>query len=215
MNDSAKTPDSASSANSAKPANSDETAEAPRKMSAKQRRKAEQRKQIKVVLSIVVLVAIVVLAVLGFNWWRGRHNETMPEDQRIIAVVGDEEVEIPPYAACEFDDDDCDQREPFELDFKGQKSVTLKLPQDVYDHDWALLRVYDDPEMQKNEYHKANETPEVTLSAQSPEKKKDGKHYQLTVLEIHSLLIGQDSDGEETPVSTIWSISPKNADDKD
>lgn len=184
---------------------------APRK-SVKQRRKAEQRKQLITMVSILVLVAAVVGAVLAFNWWRNDRAGTPPQDQRIIAVVGDdnaEEVEIPPYSACEIDDADCSPSEPFELDFKGQDTATLKIPQDVYDHDWAMLSIYDDPGANDETYHKANETTEVEISVASDKKTKGGKHPKLTVVEIHSLLIGKDADGEETPVSAIWSITPK------
>ncbi len=185
---------------------------APRK-SVKQRRKAEQRKQLITMVSILVLVAAVVGAVLAFNWWRNDRAGTPPQDQRIIAVVGEgdnaEEVEIPPYSACEIDDADCSPSEPFELDFKGQDTATLKIPQDVYDHDWAMLSIYDDPGANDETYHKANETTEVEISVASDKKTKGGKHPKLTVVEIHSLLIGRDADGEETPVSAIWSITPK------
>ena len=176
--------------------------------SAKQRRKAEQRKQLITMLSILALVVVIVGAVLGVNWWQNNREGTLPEDQRVVAVVGDEEVEIPPYSTCEIDDPDCKPGKPFELDFKGQDEVTLRIPEDVYDHDWAMLSIFDDPGANDEQYHKANETTETTVRLKSEKKKSDGSNPELTVVEIHSLLVGRDADGEETPVATVWAISP-------
>ena len=122
-------------------------AAAPKKLSKKQKRRKAQRRQLLTALALVAMVAVVVAAVVGYNQWKDGHVETLPSEQRITAVVNGQETEIAPYSACEIDDADCQQQEgqPFELDLQGAKEFTLKLPKDVYDHDWAMLQIFDDP----------------------------------------------------------------------
>lgn len=180
-----------------------------KKLTKKQRRKKEQRKQLLALLAIVVLVLVVVGGVLLYNQWSDKRVKTLPSEQRIVAVVGGKETEIPPYSACEVGDQDCKGDKPFELEIGDAEEFTLKLPQDVFDHDWAMVQIFDDPGANVEQYFKANESEEVTVSVESDKETEDGSVPRLTVLEIQSLLIGLDASGEQTPVNTVWSIAPK------
>lgn len=187
---------------SAKPA----SAERAPKLSKKQQRKRAQRKQLLTMGSIVALVVVVIGGVLLYNRWQDGKIETLPQDQRITAVVDGEEHEIAPYSVCELDDPDCHPSEPSKLEVGGAKQVTLKLPEDVYDHDWSLLQIFDEPGANQDNYYKAHERQEVTLDLEASVKTKEGKTPTLKVLELHSMLVGLDENDEQTPYATIWSI---------
>ena len=180
----------------------------PRRLTAKQRRKQEQRKQLITAASIIVLVLVVIGAVLGFNQWSKNRDGTDPADLRVIAVVNGEEFEVPPYQTCELDDKDCAPGEPYELELKGADKFTLRIPEEIHDHDWAMLHIFDHPGANTEEYHKSYETTEVEVLTTSEKRPEDGAAPMLNVVEIQSLLVGRDADGEETPISAIWSIAP-------
>ena len=186
-------------------------AAAPKKLSKKQKRRKAQRRHLLTVLAVVAMVAVVVAAVVGYNRWKDGHVETLPSEQRITAVVNGQETEIAPYSACEIDDADCQQQEgqPFELDLQGAKEFTLKLPKDVYDHDWAMLQIFDDPGANTEKYFAADEAQEVTVKLESERTAEDNTTPQVAVVEIHSMLIGLDSNGDQTPYNAVWSITPK------
>lgn len=176
----------------------------------KQRRKKEQRRQLMMGAAILLAVAVVVAAVLGYNAWKDGQVETLPEEQRIVAVVDGEEQEVAPYSTCAVDAADCQPGEPFKLQLDGAKEFTLKIPRDVYDHDWALLKVYDDPGANTDDYFTSNERQEVTIKIDAERKSEDGSTPQLAVVEIQSLLIGLDAEKNQTPVTAVWSfeVSP-------
>lgn len=179
-----------------------------KKLTKKQRRRKAQRKQLMTVLAIIALVAVVVAAVLFYNRWQEGRIETLPQDQRIVAVVDGQETNIAPYSTCEVDDHNCTGGEPFELKVGDAKEFTLKIPADVYDHDWRMVQIFDDPGANSESYFTSHESEEVTVSVESEKKSEDGSTPKLTVVEIQSLLIGEDADGEQTPVNTVWSIAP-------
>ncbi|KAB1501338.1 DUF2771 domain-containing protein [Corynebacterium sp. 320] len=172
----------------------------------KQRRKKQQRRQLLIGLAIVCAVIVVVGAVLGYNAWKDRQVDVLPQDQRITAVVGDREIELAPYSTCEVDDAQCTPSQPTTLELHGAKEFTLKIPEDVYDHDWSLLKVFDDPGANEDNYFKSDEKHEVTLSVEADKKASDGSTPQLKVVEVQSLLIGVDADKQQTPIMTIWSL---------
>ncbi|WP_293792141.1 DUF2771 domain-containing protein [uncultured Corynebacterium sp.] len=176
------------------------------KLSKKQQRKRAQRKQLLTMGAIVVLVVVVIGGVLLYNRWQDGKIETLPQEQRITAVVDGKELEIAPYSVCELDDRDCKPSEPHKLEVGDAKEVTLKLPEDVYNHDWSLLQIFDDPGANQDNYYKGDERQEVTLKTEADVKSKDGSTPKLKVLELHSMLIGLDDNDEQTPYATIWSI---------
>lgn len=180
-----------------------------RKLSKKARRKRAQRQQLITFGAIVAVVLIVVGGVLWFVRWQGEQIETLPADQRITAVVGDKEVEIPPYSVCELDDRECAPGQPFSLDLAGAKEFTVKVPRDISDHDWAVLEIFDDPGANEQTLHRGNEATEITIPVESPRLSADGTHPALAVVEVHSMLVGLDAQGENTPMNVVWSISPR------
>lgn len=179
---------------------------APKKLSRKQQRKKQQRKQLATALAILAVVVVIIAAVIFYNRWKDDQIETLPQDQRITAVVNGQETEIPPYSACQIGDKDCKPGEPFVLHVGDAKEFTLKIPQDVYDHDWSLLQIFDDPGANAESYFKANEKQEITIQTTSDKKAADGATPKLAVVEVHTMLIGLDGNGEQTPVGTVWAL---------
>lgn len=179
------------------------------KVSKKVRRKREQRKQLMAFAAIVVVVAIVGAAIVFYNKWKGEQVETLPQDQRIVAVVNGQEQEIAPYSTCEIDDKDCKPGKPVPVELKGAKEFTLKIPHDVSNHDWSMLKIYNDPGANQDNYFRSDETQEVKLKLAAERKSADGSTPSLKLIEIRSLLVGLDADKKQTPVNTIWSIEIK------
>lgn len=183
------------------------------KLTKKQRRRKAQRKQALTFLALIAVVAVVISGVLWFNNWSNNRVDTLPADQRITAVVGDgdgaKEIEIPPYSACELDDKECKPSDPFALELDGASEFTLRIPEDVYDHDWAMLKIFDDPGANQDLYYAGNENTEVKVAVKSEQTAEDGSTPTLKVVEVQSLLVGLDADGEQTPVQTVWSIEVK------
>lgn len=176
------------------------------KLSKKQQRKRAQRKQLMTMGAIVALVVVVIGGVLLYNRWQDGKIETLPQDQRIIAVVNGEEHEIAPYSVCQLDDPDCKPSQPYKLHVGNAKKVTIKPPEDIYNHDWSLLQIFDEPGANQDNYYKSYEREEVTLDLKASLKADDGSTPQLKVLELHSMLVGLDDNDEQTPYATIWSI---------
>lgn len=176
------------------------------KLSKKQQRQRAQRKQLLTMGAIVALVVVVIGGVLLYNRWQDGKVETLPQEQRIIAVVDGKEHEIAPYSVCQLDDPDCKPSKPYTLHVGDAKKVTIKPPEDVYDHDWSLLQIFDEPGANQDNYYKAYEREEVTLDIDASMKTKDGGTPTLKVLELHTMLVGVDDNDEQTPFATIWSI---------
>ena len=180
-----------------------------KKLSKKARRKQEQRKQLLAFAAIVAVVAIVAAAIVFYNRWRDGQVETLPQDQRIVAVVDGQEQHIAPYSTCELDDKDCKPGQPAPLELKGAKEFTLKIPQDVTNHDWSLLKIYNDPGANQDNYFRADEAQEVKLKLGAERKSADGSTPSLKLVEVRSMLVGLDAEKNQTPVNTIWSIEIK------
>ena len=121
-------------------------------------------------------------------------------------MVNGTETEVAPYSTCELDSPDCTKGKPFELDLNGAEEFTLKIPEDVHDHRWALLKVYDDPGANNDTYFDSYEQPEVTISAKADRTSEDGKQPKVAVVEVQSLLIGEDENKDQTPITTVWSF---------
>ena len=153
--------------------------------------------QIGVMLATVVVVTI---AFLGFRtWWKPADPE--PQDVHITVATADTKEEIAPYSVCE-QGVECQEQPLTELSFGDD--VTLTLPEAIYDHDWALLKIYDNPAKNDQSYYGSHEKQEITL----PTHEDDA---QLMVIEVSSLMIGHDDQGEETPYVVTWSISSDKA----
>ena len=180
-----------------------------KKISKKARRKQEQRKQLMAFAAIVLVVLIVAAAIVFYNRWKADKVETLPQDQRIVAVVDGKEKEIAPYATCEIDDKNCKPGQPVPLELGGAKELTLRIPQDVSNHDWSMLKIYNDPGANQDNYFRSDEAKEVQLKVNAERKSSDGSTPSLKLVEVRSMLVGLDSEKHQTPVNTIWSIEIK------
>lgn len=184
-----------------------------KRLTKKQLRQRAQRRQLFSFLSLVAVVALIIAGIVYYNSWNSTRGASlpadhiMPADQVITAVVNGKEIPITPYSACELDAKDCPGGTPFSLDLAGAQDFTLKIPEDVSNHDWLLLGIYDDPGANTEQYFTANEASEVTLNRLSTQKSEDGSIPKLVVVEIQSLLIGVDKDGKQSPFNSIWSIA--------
>ncbi|HIW95396.1 MAG TPA: DUF2771 domain-containing protein [Candidatus Corynebacterium gallistercoris] len=157
-------------------------------------------------LTIAAVVAIVIAGVIGYTRWKDGQVETLPADQVIVAVVDGQETEIRPYSACQLDDPECQPSEPTVLKVGDADEIELRVPEDVYDHDWSVLRIYDDPGANADDYYKSYEVESVTIPVTSEKKAEDGSSPTLAVVEVHSMLVGLDDEGEQAPIATVWSI---------
>ncbi|MFE1514371.1 DUF2771 domain-containing protein [Corynebacterium bovis] len=175
--------------------------------SRKQRRRKAQRRQLRVMAVIAVLVVVVVVGAIGFQrWWDSRPG-TPPRDLRVTATVGGESRDIAPYSACPLDDADCHGDAPARIPLGPDDSATLSIPGEVSDHDWSMLTIYDDPAANREQYFTADQTDSVTVAGRADSAKADSP--RLTVVEIHSLVVGTDDAGAETPYAVVWSIAPE------
>lgn len=177
------------------------------KLTKKQRRKAAQRRQLVTFLGIVVLVAVVAVVVLGVQKLRGAGEDTAPRDLRVTAVTADGDIELAPYSVCAYGDADCKGVTPSTVPLPADGEITLKLPSEIYDHDWILVKIFDDPAANTENSYAANEMTEITLQGSSADEDATGEHPRLAVAEIQTILI-DDSGEEPEPVAAVWSIAP-------
>lgn len=173
----------------------------------RQRRQAAQRRQLLTFLAIVALVAAIAGIVLGVQYYQDSRAETAPKDLRITALTADGEVDLAPYSVCAAGDVDCRGDEPSKVALPTDGEITLKLPSEIYDHDWTIVQIFDDPSANTENSYSANEKKEITLQGSAKSEDAKGKGSRLTVAEIQMLLIDK-SGGKEEPVAAVWSIAP-------
>lgn len=181
---------------------------APNTQTKRQRRKAAQRKQLMTFGAIVLLVLLVAGAVLGYQRWSENRPEPHPSELRVsVTDAAGNEEEHAPYTVCQLFSGECDESEPVEIELGPDEEATLSLPEEVYDHDWTLLQIYDDPAANTEETYTGYEKSEVTVRGTSDRETEDGDAPRLAVVEIHSSLVGDD-DGEEVAFGAVWAFSP-------
>ncbi|QNE89149.1 DUF2771 domain-containing protein [Corynebacterium incognita] len=168
-------------------------------------RKEAKKKALLQVLALVTAVVIIVVGVLLFqNWWNSRPGPE-PKDVAVTFTVGDKEVTTTPYMACE-PGKDCAEADIPTLKVGADETLKVEVPEDVSNHDWQVLRIYDKVEANDETLHGPHETSTVDVpgSVTVGEKKEKAA---LQVVEVHSVMIGTDANGEETPFTTVWAIS--------
>ncbi len=176
------------------------------KLSRKAARRKEQVRALLLAVGVLAITAIVVGGTMLYMQWKDAQIQTLPQDQRIIAVVDGKEISLAPYSTCELDDPDCQTGTPTVLQVGDAESFTLRIPEDVYNHDWSLLKVYDDPGANREQYFTSYEADEVEVVVGADVVSADGSEPKLVVVEIQSLLVGLDSNEDQTPIATIWSL---------
>ncbi|MDK6260291.1 MULTISPECIES: DUF2771 domain-containing protein [Corynebacterium] len=171
-------------------------------------RKEAKRRSLLQFLALIIAVVIVLVGVyLGQRWWSSRPGPE-PQDVTVTATVGDTETEVSPYAVCELDQEDCPEGEIARVPVPADGEVRLKIPNAIHDHNWQLLQIYDDPAANEERSFGAYDEDSVTVqgSVDPVEEGENAPRPKLTVLEIHSVMIGTDDAGEETPKATVWSL---------
>ncbi|MDO5032723.1 DUF2771 domain-containing protein [Corynebacterium sp.] len=158
-------------------------------------------------LALIIAVAVIVVSVVLFqNWWNGRPGP-QPQDISVTASVGEDSLEVRPYIACE-PGTECKEGEVPNLTVGPDDTLHIELPEDITNHEWAILSIYDDPAANDQTTHGAHETQSVDIPGSvEPIEASTGERPRLMVVEISSLMIGQDANGEETPMHTVWSLS--------
>ncbi|MGV0362780.1 DUF2771 domain-containing protein [Corynebacterium minutissimum] len=169
--------------------------------------KQARKKSLLQFLALIIAVAVIVVAVVLFQkWWNGRPGPE-PQDVTITASVGDETVEVSPYSVCE-PGTECQEGEVPNLTVGPDDTLKLDIPEAIYNHEWSVLSIYDDPAANDSTSHGANETTSLEIPGSvDPIEASTGERPNLMVVEISTLMIGHDANGEETPMHTVWSIS--------
>lgn len=170
-------------------------------------RKEARRRSLIQVLVMLVAVVIIVVGVVVFQNWSNSRSGTQPQDIVITATVGDTSMEILPYQVCEAGAE-CPEGEVPNLTVGPDDTLTLDIPSDLASNQWQLLTIYDDPAANDQQLHGAGETSKVSIPGSvDPIEASTNVRPHLQVVEISAVLIGKDTNGEETPVATTWSLS--------
>ena len=162
-------------------------------------RKEAKRKSLIQILVLIVAVVVVAVAALVFqNWWTTRPGPE-PGSITLQARVGDREEEISPYLVCELGAE-CPETEVAELLVDADETLHIDVPEAVHKVPWRVLRIYDDPAANDEVLHGAYDTDSVEIAGSAGD-------ARLLVVEISTVLIGTDDQGEESPYSVVWSIA--------
>lgn len=168
-------------------------------------KKARQKALLQFLTLLVAVVIIVVAAVLAQNWWNNRPGP-QPHDVTVTATNGDAQIEVSPYIVCE-PGLECPEGDVPNLPVGPDDTLVLDIPEDIHDHDWQLLMIYDDPAANDQQFHGAYDTTSVEIAGSVDPVNEGDPRPRLMVVEISSAMIGLDANDEETPYATVWSLS--------
>ncbi|QCB27948.1 DUF2771 domain-containing protein [Corynebacterium endometrii] len=174
-------------------------------------RKEAQRKSLLQILALIIAVVVIVVGVVLFQSWINNRPGAEPKDVAITATVGDNSMEVFPYIACE-PGLECPEGEVPNLTVGPDETLKIEIPEEVSNHQWKILTIYDDVAANDEKLHGANETSEVEVPGSVDvidisTSGETGQRPQLKVVEITSVMIGTDANGEEAPFTTVWSLS--------
>lgn len=161
-------------------------------------------------LAIIAVVIVAIVAGLYFymDWQRNRPGAA-PAEIDVTAHAGENEATTRPFSVCEFGEE-CPEGDVAPIDVAGTDNVRISVPREVAQQQWSVLSIYDDPAANSERTFTPGEAEEVDVPV-----KADGAEGEdaprLVVVEVSTLLIGQDEAGEETPVITTWAFSTENA----
>ena len=168
-------------------------------------KKARQKSLLQFLTLLVAVVIIVVAAVLAQNWWNNRPGP-QPHDVTVTASSGTDSIDVSPYIVCE-PGLECPEGEVPNLPVGEDGTLTLEIPEEIHDHDWQLLMIYDDPAANDQQLHGAYDATEVEIPGSVDPVAEGEARPRLMVVEISSAMIGLDANDEETPYATVWSLS--------
>lgn len=169
--------------------------------------KQARKKSLLQFLALIIAVAVIVVAVVLFQKWRNDRPGPEPQDVTITATVGSDTLDVAPYSVCE-PGTDCKEGEVPNLTVSPDDTLKLEIPEAISNHEWSVLSIYDDPAANDSTSHGANETTSLDIPGSVPPiEASTGERPKLMVVEISTLMIGHDANGEETPMQTVWSLS--------
>ena len=168
-------------------------------------KKARQKALLQFLTLLVAVVIIVVAAVLAQNWWNNRPGP-QPQDVTVTATNGDDSLEVSPYIVCE-PGLECPEGDVPNLPVGADDTLVLGIPENIHDHDWQLLMIYDDPAANDQQFHGAYDATSVEIPGSVDPVNEGDPRPRLMVVEISAAMVGLDADGEETPYATVWSLS--------
>ena len=169
--------------------------------------KQARKKSLLQFLVLIIAVAVIVVAVVLFQKWRNDRPGPEPQDVTITATVGSDTLDVAPYSVCE-PGTDCKEGEVPNLTVGPDDTLKLEIPEAISNHEWSVLSIYDDPAANDSTSHGANETTSLDIPGSVPPiEASTGERPKLMVVEISTLMIGHDANGEETPMQTVWSLS--------
>lgn len=169
--------------------------------------KQARKKSLLQFLALIIAVAVIVVAVVLFQKWRNDRPGPEPQDVTITATVGTDTLDVAPYSVCE-PGTDCKEGEVPNLTVGPDDTLKLEIPEAISNHEWSVLSIYDDPAANDSTSHGANETTSLDIPGSVPPiEASTGERPKLMVVEISTLMIGHDANGEETPMQTVWSLS--------
>lgn len=158
---------------------------------------SRKKNLIQFLIMVVAVVAVVAGSIAFQNWWNNRPG---PEPGTVTIKANGQEIK--PYMVCE-PGVACPEGEVPKIAVGPDDALKIELPKEIYDHDWSLLKIYDDPAANSQQYFKANEAKETEVKGSA-----DGEpRPRLVVVEVSTVLIGHDANGVETPYTVVWSIN--------
>lgn len=168
------------------------------------RRKNSLKKTALMAGGFILAVLVILGVVMGVSAWRERASYVDPASLTTTVRIDGVDTAVSPYAVCEVGApaNDCDGS-VFTTDLNSGETVTITVPEEVGDHDWSLLAIYDDPAKNDEHYFRSADPRDVEIPV-----KKDTA--TLMMVEVSSMQV-QRVDGTETPVVVTWSIADDQA----
>ncbi|MBC3186429.1 DUF2771 domain-containing protein [Corynebacterium sp. zg-331] len=168
------------------------------------RKKGAHRPLTQILALIITVVIVIVVLYLFQTWWSDRPDPA-PQDIRLKATVGEHSMDLSPYLVCEVGTT-CEGGEAPMIPVGEHDDLILDLPEPVYDHHWSLLTIYDDPAYNDEKIYEGHQQRSVTVPGSLDPAEEGAPRPRLMVVEVNSALIGEDEQGDPTPMSTVWSL---------
>lgn len=152
---------------------------------------------------IAIAVTVIVAGLYFFLDWQENRPATPPDQLEVTAAAGDSDVTSTPFSVCEFGAE-CPEGDVARIDASGAESVRISVPREVAQQQWSVLSIYDDPAANSERTFTPGEAGDVDIPLTTD---NDGNDANLVVIEVSALLVGKDSNNEETPVVTTWAFT--------
>lgn len=184
-------------------------------------RTKRRRQTLLQILALAAAAAVVVVGVFSVQrWWSSRPGPA-PETITVTATSGDSSVEAHPYQVTELGHDPRVAETAYvPVDAASELRVTV--PEDVSENTWQAVMIYDDPAANDQKSFGPNEASDVTVPGSvdlptAEETPRDGEKRdtagerseprpRLVLVEISTILVGHDDEGEETAYEVVWSL---------